>query len=221
MPLDTSKPLVDAAVDGAVSVPPPSNRCPADDDLTLCLDFEQAIGDSSPRQVPVTGRNVEIAVGPSGRAARFAREGAIEVDGGGLFSGDGGTIEVWVNPGTLGRRMGVVDGPYRLVLLSSGSAMCVASGGYALANSAVSAMTWTSLACTFGPDGVAVWIDGRKARETAASLEPRGVARTLIGREEETANGFDGILDNVRLWRKVRTADQICAGAFTCAGSEP
>ena len=162
------------SADAAVSVPPKApGGCPVGDDLTLCLNFEQAIDDASPRQTPVIGREVDFATGPSGRAARFAEGGSIEVASEELFGPAGGTIELWVSPATLGRRMGLVDGPYRLTLLPSGSAMCVASGGYALFTNAVRAATWTSLACTFDAEGVGLWVDGQKVRETLTPSVPR------------------------------------------------
>ena len=160
--------------DAGVSVPPePPPSCPVGDDLTLCLNFEQAIADGSLRRTPVIGRDVDFAAGPSGRAARFAEGSSIEVTSDDLFGPSGGTIELWVNPAAVGRRMGLVDGPYRLTLLASGSAMCVASGGYALFSDAVRAGTWTSLACTFDAGGLALWVDGQKVRETSTPLERR------------------------------------------------
>jgi hypothetical protein len=209
------------SADAAVPAPPKTpGGCPGNDDLTLCLNFEQAIDDASPRQTPVIGRQVDFAMGPSGRAARFAEAGSIEVASEELFGPSGGTIELWVSPAALGRRMGLVDGPYRLTLLPSGSAMCVASGGYALFTAAVRAETWTSLACTFDADGVALWVDGQKVRET---LTPsvRRTGGTVIGREQEESRGFDGLLDNLRIWRTVRTADELCAAALNCPAPGP
>jgi hypothetical protein len=215
---------VDAAVDAVAGAAPtgrePPGTCPVSENLTLCLNFEQALLDGSSRPKPVMGTGVDFAASPTGRAARFARPSALEISSGELYGPEGGTIELWLRPSFLGRRMGLVDGPYRLSVLASGSAMCVASGGYALFNDAVRPGSWTSLACTFDENGIGLWVDGRNVRQTATSIDRRS-GSTLIGTEEGGTNGFDGLLDNVRIWRVVRTASQICGAALSCAPAEP
>jgi hypothetical protein len=77
---------------------------------------------------------------------------------------------------------------------------------------------WASVACTLGGGSLAIWIDGRRARETAAAdLVPGSQAAEIaFGLNSPSGDNFEGLLDNLRIWRTPRTPLQICAAAPAC-----
>jgi hypothetical protein len=209
--------------DSAPTVEPadPAGTCPQTPDLALCLRFEGAVRDDSRYQLTADTRNVEFQAGPAGQAVALDAQSSIVVPPNPIFDTAAVTLEAWVHPRALGRRMGVVynGNQYALVILPSGSAMCTGGGGYALTGNAVKPGQWTSLACTYDADRVTLWIDGSQTAESPRTGplrtgSPTGVG---VGYEAPEGNVFDGLIDNVRVWRRVRTASQLCAGARGCS----
>jgi hypothetical protein len=129
------------------------------------------------------------------------------------------TLEAWVNPRNVGERIGVLDhdGQYGLIILPGARVMCVGGGGTALSTTLVTAGTWVSLACTFGQGKVEVWfngaLSGSDALGTLATSKNTGLT---IGSDGPDGNPLDGLIDNVRLWRTVRSAADLCAAAIKC-----
>jgi hypothetical protein len=145
----------------------------------------------------------------------------------------------------LATQMGLLDNnaQYGLFLRPGGTLVCVGRGT-AAATAAARAGVWTSVACTFDQT-VTIWINGiqRGQAPSLGPLEARGTTGTSVGRDnplggnncveaqaapppEPHRGGFegpcqgpayyDGLLDNVRVWRSVRTAEEICAAALDC-----
>jgi hypothetical protein len=223
-PADASAPPDLAApsdsADAPAAVTPPDDRpggCPASPELSLCLTFEGLVTDGSPRRTPVEGRPLGYASGPTGRAGTFARGGTVAVPALDVLGAEGGTLEAWVRPGVLGDRMIIVDGPYRLSILGSGSAMCSTPDGYALKTAATTAGVWTTLACTFTRTTVALFVDGRKVREGTLTAPIPRTARATIGQDGDGHFPLDGLVDNLRVWQTVRTEAQLCAASPACA----
>jgi hypothetical protein len=206
----------------------PAGTCPQTPELALCLRFEGMVRDDSRYRLTPATSNITFQPGPTGQAADIGAGSSIVVPTNPLFDTAAVTLEAWVRPRAVGRRMGVVfnGNNYHLVILPSGSAMCSGGGGYALTGDAVSPGQWTSLACTYSATTVALWINGRKTAENMRSGpvrtgSPTGVG---VGYEVPEGNPFDGFIDNVRLWREVRSPRQLCAAARGCpmvAGTSP
>jgi hypothetical protein len=215
---DTAPPAPDVAPPIIDDAP---GACPPSADLSLCLTFEGLVTDESPRRTPVEGRPLGYASGPTGRAGTFASGGTVAVPRVDVLGPAGGTLEAWVRPGAIGKRMVIVDGPYRLSILGSGSAMCSTADGYALQSAATTAGVWTTLACTFTGDTIALFVDGRRVRQGALAGPVTRTARATIGQDLDAHFPVDGLIDNVRVWQAIRTDAQLCAASPACAASPP
>jgi hypothetical protein len=213
-------PMPDAA---APDLAPPAvddrpGSCPPSPDLTLCLRFEDALADGSPQRASLDGEGVSFTSGPTGRAASLSPGSRITVPSIEVLGpGGGSTLEVWLRPTMLGRRMVVLDGPYRLTILASGSAMCSVGGEYALNTDSVSAGVWTSLACTFDGTTITLWVGGKSVRRGALTQSIPASARALIGMDMDGGSLLNAQIDNLRVWKRVRTESEICGAALGCA----
>jgi hypothetical protein len=227
---DTARP--DAARDAAapdLAVPPdaaaldPAGTCPQRADLALCLRFEGAVSDESQYRVALTTQNVTYGTGATGKAADMGATSVISIPDGPLFDVDAVTIEAWFNPRTASHRQGVLDndGQYGLILLASNTIMCIGVGNAlqsAVTGGAVAAGVWTSAACVIDQSANTLYINGVKV----ATAPRTGPLRTTssygitVGADGADGNPFDGLIDNVRVWRTSRTPAEICAGARNC-----
>jgi hypothetical protein len=215
-PPDAAPPPPDSAPP-PVDVDDPAGTCPQTPDLTLCLRFEGTVRDDSRYQLAAASSNVSFQAGPTGQAIDLNAQSSVVVPPNPIFDSASVTLEAWVQPRALGRRMGVITNgnQYGLVILPSGSAMCTGGGGYALTGDAVRPDQWTSLTCTYDAALVTLWIDGKKTAENPRMGPVRTGSQTgvNVGNEVPEGNVFEGLIDNVRVWRQVRSARQISAGA--------
>jgi hypothetical protein len=223
-PLDAAADVAaDAAIiaDGGTS---PSDRaadpgCPDSPELALCLRFEGTIADEAPAHSAVAPADVAYVEGPSGLAIDLHPPAELTLADSALFYSPSVTIEAWVRPRSLVQTAAVLEhqGQYALTVEPDGTARCSAGATSALQAGAVAADAWTSLACTIDPGAVALWIDGQKVAESAATGLPSPPAsRLTVGWGGAGDATFDGYLDNVRLWSQVRTGPQLCASALSC-----
>jgi hypothetical protein len=202
----------------------PAATCPQRAELALCLRFEGAVTDESINHLALTVRNVPLAAGPSGTAGDLGATSLISVPDSALFDTPVVTVEAWVKPRTLpGRIMGIFDynGQYGVLVQPNGTVECVGSGGGGPPWPTAGPLTvgaWTSVTCLFDTAAGSLWLDGVKA----SSLPRPGPLRTTstdgitVGSDGPQGNPFDGLIDNVRVWKQARTPAQICAGARAC-----
>lgn len=186
---------------------PTMGTCPDDPNLAVCLRFEAKLADESPNRLPVEGRNVRFQAGRTGLAAEIAAPNRIGLPESPALDAATITLEAQVNPETLGRRMPVVENPgqYGLYILASGSAMCSGQGGYALRSAAITPGRWTHVLCTFDATSITLWIDGQKAATgTAGPVATAPTQGLRIGWEDVPYRHFEGLIDNVRVWRVLR-----------------
>jgi hypothetical protein len=201
--------------------PGPGPDCPDTPSLALCLRFEGAIADEAPAHADIGPAAVAYVMGPSGLAVDLSPTGQITLADSPLFYSPTVTLEAWVQPHSLARATPIIEhqGQYGLTVLPDGTAVCAAGLASALRATAVNVDGWTSLACTIDTRSVALWIDGVKVAESAATtLAVPPASRLTVGWGGPPETTFDGLLDNVRLWRTVRTPEQLCAGALICRG---
>ena len=205
----TGAPAADASVpsDGAPSSPEAAAFCPPTPDLALCLRFESGLVDESTHGLPVQGQG-RFAPGAEGRALQVGPQDRYVVPESPVLDSESIVLEATVRADGLGRRMGILDNPgqYGLYVLPSGNVMCSGRGGYALEGSLVPER-WTRLRCTFDTSRVVLWIDGNRVAEGPSA--PLATARTdglRIGWEEEPGRFFQGLIDNVRIWRTLPAA---------------
>jgi Concanavalin A-like lectin/glucanases superfamily len=190
----------------------PDPFCPATPDLAVCLRFESQLLDESPNHLPVGGSGARFAAGRAGQALDAHTNTRVTIPESPALDAAAITVDAWVNARDLGRRMAVVDNPgqYAMIVLGSGSVMCSGRGGYALRGNTLTPGRWTHLACSFDATTVTLWVDGEMALQRPAG--PVATEYTMgvrIGWEDENNTHFDGLIDNLRIWRVVRPADPI------------
>lgn len=218
---------MDAAVPGGVTV-----ACPADPALALCVRFERAARDESPHALPVVAREVTYLAGPDGYAASVTADSRISVADAAPLTAARLTLEAWVRPRVLlpaGARAGVVDkhGTYGLFIHAGGALRCIIGGVSVLVEGAVRAGVWTALACVAGAEGVSLWQDGvlkaitREPPQVERTAAPLAIGGNSPGFGGDSPDPLDGLLDNVRVWRSARTAEQLCAVAPSCPRARP
>jgi hypothetical protein len=218
VPTDPASGEPDAA---APSDPEKLKICPRLGDLALCLRFEGQALDESAHLHPLTISNVEFQPGVTRLAGSFAA-GGIAVPESSALDTPRLTIEAWINPRVLpapGTQMGVVDnnGQWGMFLRPDGAVVCLGRG-IVTAPGAAEVGKWHALACTFDEKALAIYVDGVKKAEVV-SLGPLlggGTTGTSVGHDNPLGSDYDGLLDNVRIWRIVRTPQQICGAAITC-----
>jgi hypothetical protein len=215
----TAQPLADALGQEAQ---PAAAECPQRADLALCVRFEGQVVDESQYRVPLVARGVRFATGgPAGTAADLDATSLISLADNPLFDLETVTIEAWVKPRSAGGRMGIVDydGQYGMFIQANGTALCEGSNGASYVTSGVLTVgAWVSISCAFDRTMANLWIEGAPI-DSAARTGPLRTASTTgitLGSDGAQGNPFDGQIDNIRIWRVVRTTAQICAGAHNC-----
>jgi hypothetical protein len=206
--------------------PPPSeseSACsPADPALALCLRFEGQVVDESSRGQRLSASGVAYDTGPAGMAGRLGAASTIKVPESPSLDSPQVTIEAWLAPRTLpaaGRRQGILDnsGQYGMFLLPPATVMCIAGDVEATAVGVLTIGAWISAACTFDGRAVTVWIEGKKVAERPSmAVNQGGGAGLTVGLNNPSGENFEGLLDNVRVWRTVRTPDELCRSALAC-----
>jgi hypothetical protein len=209
--------------------------CPQDTTLAVCMLFENAVVDQSPSKLGTTVSGVSYETGPVGLAATLTASSHIQLADSPVLANASITIEVAVKPRTFptaSERAVLVDysRQYALVMLAGGELRCrVNTGGSSFvelsAGAALKTGMWQSVACSVGGGYFTLWRQGTVL--TSVPLSAPLVARStnepfLVGRNYPTTanpseDPFLGAVDNLRIWRRVRTAQEICGGAFDCA----
>jgi hypothetical protein len=200
----------------------PAGTCPQRPELALCLRFEGSVTDESPNHLPLTVRDVSLVSGRTGSAANVGATSQISVADGTPLDLTTATVEGWWKPRALGRGMGLFDdnGQYGIFMQPSGLVECIGSGGGSPwpSGGPLVAGTWTSVACTWDSAASTLWIDGLEVatRARTGPLHTDSTDAVTIGADGPQGNPFDGAIDNVRVWREVRTPAQLCAAAPAC-----
>ena len=214
-------------VDAPTTAPRP---CPNDPDLVICLGFEGAAVDESPSPVALTKSALTFENGPSGMALLSKLSTTIVNDTVMTLALPAVTIEGWVKPSALpasGSRFGIVDyqPQYALFLEPGGQLTCGCDGTRTITTGPLVKLgVWQSVACTMDDASITIWIDGvARAMKTifgfcTAPLDVQGLAilgnHTSGGSSEPES--FQGSADNIRVWRRARTAAEICSDALGC-----
>ena len=135
---------------------------------------------------------------------------------------DAVTVEMWVRPDALPptaqARTGLFDndGQYSVFLFGDGTVHCLASGEIEAVGLAVG--TWTHVACVHNGLSVTLYIDGAALATALAGplgLMPNG---SNIGSNSPDGNDrFIGRIDELRIFRRARTPDELCEAAGCAA----
>jgi hypothetical protein len=227
----------EAPAPDVVDAPPPLVAdCPAVPELALCLRFETTPArDESPNATAVTATNVRFDADVDGRAAFRTSTSTIQVAESAALASPAITIEAWVKPSVLpdndDERAAIIDysRQYALVVLDGGDVQCrVNTGGSSYidlnAPGLLKIGTWSSIACTVADGAYSLWHNGVRVanRSISGPLVARNTTEPfLVGSNFPTSanpqtDPFLGHVDNVRIWRRLRTPQELCRGAFSC-----
>lgn len=245
-PLDapgTAKPDPDAS-----SPPPgPTPFCdPTDASTVACFDFDDGTADDkSAHHLPVHAQGLAFLNGEVGLGMSFQGPSTADLDDSPVFDVSSLTMEAWVHPTDLPDDFAVVldvDKQYALEVDSGGTVDCLlASTGATIEDGAIRAGEWTHIACTFdGTAGLAtLYINGSEVDHQSATgpLLTQGTTGLSLAANNppdappppppvhpnkkppgDTRNRFIGMIDQVRIVSRARTAHEICldAGGKTC-----
>lgn len=213
---DAGSPPIDAGLD--TSKPPPATPLCDGDDATLiaCFGFEGSVTDgSSARIIPLQSDNVGFAPGREGQAVVFTLTPKTDFRlPPATLNTAQATIEMWIRPATLpaaGARTILVDenGRFGVILQSDGTISCRS------VNAATKATIgkWTHLACVHDGAMLSAYVDGQLEASAPNTL---GTTSDFVGIGEDstsTADGFDGMMDNLRIWSRALSSLEVSAAA--------
>jgi hypothetical protein len=191
----------------------------ANPDIVACYQFDDSTGTdlSQYNNDLTTTDNVTYALGVSGLALETGANSDVSAAESASLDVAAFTIEMWVAPAELptSNRMGLLDnnGQYGLFLDTNDIVRCSA-GVIVETTYALPLDQWTHIACTVDADTLAVWINGSMAASTDSdAVSTGGGDGTAIGMNSPWGDNFIGKLDDLRVWRVVRTPEEICASA--------
>jgi hypothetical protein len=205
----------------------------------MAWDFEQ--GDA--RSVPdATGNGftatcvgpVAFAGGRHGRALKLGGDAFLRADAAAAFNPASFTIAAWVNPepltarrGIVSKRVGNVGAPFVFGtadgnLSFEGCGTSAAFWPFNFVGPPLQAGRWSHVAVTLeAGKEIVLYLDGRPAARKAITegpapnMEPVVIGREAWGGEDghDAPAFFRGLLDDVKLWKRALTAEEIAAEA--------
>lgn len=197
-------------------------------DLLLCLRFEQDLRDESPRRLAPLDPPPDVVItkdAERGLVGFFGKQPAptpFRLKHDASWELTQYSFDAWVFPGKETRgRYGLIDRPQRfgVYLYDQGSAsLWMACGLHDQLGSGptVPLEKWTHIACVVSPTQVDFYIDGVFAN-SAPIRNPMIVPQTIdtfVGSNAPDGSGsFRGMIDDMRLFKRLRTAEEIAADA--------
>lgn len=197
----------------------------ADTSLVACYEFEGNANDASANMLNATTSNVGYAIGRVGMAMRFGATSAAEVADSSAFDVSAVTIEAWINPSQMppgSGRMGIVDmnGQWGFFLHPNGQLRCSASVTITV-NANVPTNQWTHVACTYDGTTATIYVNGIAATPTGTggALSTASTSGLSIAADNPAGSGsrLIGLIDQLRLMSRARTANEICVDADACS----
>lgn len=200
----------DAAVAGAPDGAPAAAACPEGNDLLACLTFDGAAEDGSGygNPVQVTG-SASFAPGIDGQALDVGEGVEVTIDETSVLDPSSALlIELWARADSFpaeGGRAGLVDneGQWGLFVHANGRVSCSMSG-FLEVEAVLALGQWANIACGYDGSTLRLFENGALAGEVAAgsALSAGGSDGTAIGHNSPTGEPFDGLIDEVRIWRR-------------------
>ncbi len=208
---------------GSTTSTPLDASCDAGDpDLVLCFDFESlsegVLSDGSMYGHHATASDVELVGSPWGRAIATTASTRIEVP---CFDGceaeNALTLEARVRMDErppVGQRVGIIDNDLEYAITYSRmNGLRCSTGGGQLVGPSIPVGEWVHVACTYDGSDIRAYVNGVEVASVAESNpvgsgdpSPVAIANTAPSWNEP----FIGALDRVRVWRRVRSPDEIC-----------
>lgn len=191
------------------SAPPPA-ACPPEEELLACLTFDGSAEDESGYQngIQVNGTPV-FAAGLAGQALDASEGVDITILETSVLDPPAPLlVELWVRADSFpaeGARAGLVDneGQWGFFVHPGGQVSCSMSG-FLQEEAVLSLGTWAHLACAYDGTTVRLFKDGGLVGESSGggTLSPGGTDGTAIGHNSPSGQYFDGLIDELRIWRR-------------------
>jgi hypothetical protein len=200
----------DAALPGAPDGAAAVAACPESTDLLACLTSDGAAQDGSGygNPVQVTG-SASFAPGIDGQALDATSSVEVTIDETSVLDPSSALlIELWARADSFpaeGGRAGLVDneGQWGLFVHADGRVSCSMSG-FLEVEAVLALGAWANVACGYDGSTLRLFKNGALAGEAAGgtALSAGGSDGTAIGHNSPTGEPFDGLIDEVRIWRR-------------------
>lgn len=194
--------------------------CSMDATLVACFDFNgipiDSVGNS------LFAANVSFATGQEGQAGLFSSASKLTVNDSARLDVAAVTTQAWLYPDALpatGTRAGIwdTDGQYGMFILAGGVLNCTGGGSASslMTNAAISAGTWSHVACTNDGMTIRAYINGVLAGSLSTlPLMTSGTTGAEVGgNAPDMLDRFIGRIDLLRVYSVARSAAQVCADA--------
>lgn len=201
---------------------PAPYTCPADQAVVACYLFEDGwddnvLVDGGPANLDGVMYGATPVAGYRGLAAGSGFATELSVSSPELLRTEQWTVTAWVRLDhyPAGARCGVLDrdGDYGIFILASGVVHCGGTVGLD-SLSKVSPGTWTHLACQWDKGkGIRVFVDGKLEAEVPWQDSVPAADPTLVIANDSPPSveeALPGAVDEVIVWRKVLSADELC-----------
>ncbi len=197
----------------------------SDPDLAACYQFEVAenLGlDESQYGNHASASDVSTMAGVFGAALVHGPTSIMKIADSPSLDVLAITIETWIHPTELpATRFGVFDndGQYGLFLLATGQVRCSAFVGSSLDSTpTVPLHTWTHVAFTYDGATLALYLDGKRTDEmaTTGEMSTTNTNGSCIGANSPSGDQFIGGIDQLRVWSRARSDQEICEAAGAC-----
>jgi hypothetical protein len=210
--------------------PGASLTCIPDRDLAACFRFEGSTRDESSNNLSVaTARSLLYEDGLDGRALSVAPGSRLQIGNTTALDAARLTVEAWLKPRTLPTgtaRAGIIDyeRQYSLWVLPDGAVLCSVRGpGDLMASLNLTPGVWAAVACVLDANTLTIYLNGlpqasRMATTVGMPVGSGGMAigSNVVSVERPNLDSFDGLIDNLRIWRRDRTAAEVCEAAPNC-----
>ena len=195
---------------------------PAESSLLICIRFEGNLIDESAPAATLTSSNVTFETGNDAQAVRLGTSSLLRASAGWGNINNDLTLEAWVRIDRMptgSERAGILDeeSHFGLFVLANGTVNCSSSSGDATATNALTVGQWAAISCTLQGTSLVLWINGIQQDQAQTDGLSNGPTATLgIGGNLPSGDAFEGLMDNVHIWNRARTAQGICDYSPTC-----
>ena len=196
---------------------------PSDPHLVACYEFEGNAKDGSLHHLDAATSDVTFVKGQVGMAMQFGATSVASVSDSPVLDIATLTIEAWIQPSEIPStgRAGIldVDPQYHYFFYPGSKLGCGTSGGPTVdpvVPTSLAVGRWSHVACTYDGAAMIVYVDGSEvARQDGTGVPSTSGTTGMSIAADNPSNGnrLIGLIDQLRLMDRARTAAEICADA--------